>query len=204
MPRQWRWFYELFIQCWTRRVSFRFCVFHLPIFFILIISFSKYCFFIIDQLKTFDLGCFCVCHVDAVIWGSMSDQVVQAAGEDLTALKGELQSNQTKKWQAIAMLKHIFPSGKLSWEFKKHAIDFLLHITDGNNYQKSDSDHSDFASNMPSVFAALQVVSFMLCSYSSISTIISIMIVLKWISGCYNGHHVCTKFNTEKECFWCT
>ncbi|KAH9798922.1 Aberrant root formation protein 4 [Citrus sinensis] len=106
----------------------------------------------------------------SVIWGSMSDQVVQAAGEDLTALKGELQSNQTKKWQAIAMLKHIFPSRKLSWEFKKHAIDFLLHITDGNNYQKSDSDHSDFASNMPSVFAALQGV-IMVIMYAQSSTL---------------------------------
>lgn len=117
----------------------------------------------------------CISNVEqgaslSVIWGPISDQVVQAAGEDLTALKGELQSYQTKKWQAIAMLKHIFFSGKLSWEFKKHAIDFLLHITDGNNSQKSDSDHTDFASYMPSVFAALQGV-IMVIMYAQSSTL---------------------------------
>ncbi|KAJ4707817.1 Aberrant root formation protein 4 [Melia azedarach] len=94
----------------------------------------------------------------SVIWGHISDQVAQAAGEDLTAVKGELQSNQAKRWQAIGMLKHIFSSGKLPWEFKKHAIDFLLHITDGNISQKNNDDNSDLSSYMLSVFATLQAL----------------------------------------------
>ncbi|XP_031279613.1 aberrant root formation protein 4 isoform X1 [Pistacia vera] len=105
----------------------------------------------------------CISYVEqgaslSVIWGHVSDQVAQAAEEDLTAVKSELKSNQTKKWQAIGMLKHILSSGNLPYEFKEHAINFLLDITDENISQENDGDHNDFSSYMPSVFAALQAV----------------------------------------------
>ncbi|KAI9191751.1 hypothetical protein LWI28_012963 [Acer negundo] len=94
----------------------------------------------------------------SVIWGHIANEVAQAAEEDMTAVKGELKSNRTKRWEAIGMLKHILSSGSLPWEMKKHAIDFLLHITDGNLSQKYDGDHTDCSSYMPSLFAALQAV----------------------------------------------
>ncbi|KAJ0090255.1 hypothetical protein Patl1_12539 [Pistacia atlantica] len=115
----------------------------------------------------------CISYVEqgaslSVIWGHVSDQVAQAAEEDLTAVKSELKSNQTKKWQAIGMLKHILSSGNLPYEFKEHAINFLLDITDENISQENDGDHNDFSSYMPSVFAALQaVVMVIICSPSS-------------------------------------
>ncbi|KAL5853158.1 hypothetical protein ACOSQ3_008276 [Xanthoceras sorbifolium] len=94
----------------------------------------------------------------SVIWGHIADEAAQAAKEDMTAVKGELRSNQTKRWEAIGMLKHVLSSGSLPWEMKKHAITFLLHITDGNISQKYDGDHTDCSSYMPSLFSALQAV----------------------------------------------
>lgn len=152
-------------------------------------------------MKTFDLLYLSVFFIDAVIWGHISDQVAQAAGEDLTAVKGELQSNQAKRWQAIGMLKHIFSSGKLPWEFKKHAIDFLLHITDGNISQKNNDDNSDLSSYMLSVFATLQVVSVVCVCLCHIVHSLHCDSFKSKISGSYNGHHVYTKFSDEEERF---
>lgn len=92
-----------------------------------------------------------------MIWGNILDGVAQAANEDLTAVKNELRSNQTERWQAVGMLKHIYSFVNLPWELKKHAIDFLLCITDENISQKCD-EHIDFSSYMPSLFAALQAI----------------------------------------------
>ncbi|XP_044464381.1 aberrant root formation protein 4 isoform X2 [Mangifera indica] len=105
----------------------------------------------------------CISYVEqgaslSVIWGHASDLVAQAAEENLASVKNELKSNQTKKWQAIGMLKHILSSGNLPWDFKEHAINFLLDITDENISQENGGDHNDFSSYMPSVFAALQAV----------------------------------------------
>ncbi|KAM4122662.1 hypothetical protein ACB094_01G101500 [Castanea mollissima] len=93
----------------------------------------------------------------SVIWGNVLDGVAQAAKEDLTAVKDELRSNQTERWQAVGMLKHIYSFVNLPWELKRHAIDFLLCITDENISQKCD-EHIDFSSYMPSLFAALQAI----------------------------------------------
>ncbi|KAL6208353.1 hypothetical protein ACLB2K_019304 [Fragaria x ananassa] len=92
----------------------------------------------------------------SVIWGQASNEVAVAAHEDLTAVKNELQNNQTKRWQAFGMLKHILASVTLPWELKKHAIDFL-HSIRGGNISPCD-EHSDFSTDMPGLFAALQAI----------------------------------------------
>ncbi|XP_004290927.1 PREDICTED: aberrant root formation protein 4 isoform X2 [Fragaria vesca subsp. vesca] len=92
----------------------------------------------------------------SVIWGHASNEVATAAHEDLTAVKNELQNNQTKRWQAFGMLKHILASVTLPWELKKHAIDFL-HSIRGGNISPCD-EHSDFSADMPGLFAALQAI----------------------------------------------
>ncbi|ONI34543.1 hypothetical protein PRUPE_1G486500 [Prunus persica] len=92
----------------------------------------------------------------SVIWGHASDEVVRAAEEDLASVRDELKNNQTKRWQAVGMLKHILAPVTLPWELKKHAINFLLCVTDGNipHYD----EHDDFSSYMSSIFATLQAV----------------------------------------------
>ncbi|VVA23910.1 PREDICTED: aberrant [Prunus dulcis] len=92
----------------------------------------------------------------SVIWGHASDEVVRAAEEDLASVRDELKNNQTKRWQAVGMLKHILAPVTLPWELKKHAINFLLCVTDGNipHYD----EHDCFSSYMSSIFATLQAV----------------------------------------------
>ncbi|XP_021276162.1 aberrant root formation protein 4 isoform X2 [Herrania umbratica] len=102
----------------------------------------------------------------SVIWAQMCDEVAQVAKEDLSAVKGELQINQTKRWQAIGMLKHIFSSVDLPWEFKRHAVDFLLDITNGNISKKIDDEHDDCSLYMTSLFSALQAIT-MIIIYAS-------------------------------------
>ncbi|KAG2691420.1 hypothetical protein I3760_08G008100 [Carya illinoinensis] len=94
----------------------------------------------------------------SVIWGHISDEVAQAAEEDLTTVKDELRSNQLRRWQTVGMLKHIYSFVSLPSDLKKHAIDFLLCITDGNVSQNLDDEYIDFALYMPSLFAALQAI----------------------------------------------
>ncbi|XP_059461352.1 aberrant root formation protein 4 isoform X2 [Corylus avellana] len=94
----------------------------------------------------------------SVVWGHISDEVAQAAEEDLTAVKDELRSNQMRRWQTVGMLKHIYSFVNLPWDLKKHAIDLLLCITDGNISQKCDDEHTDLSSHIPSLFAALQAI----------------------------------------------
>ncbi|KAE8056316.1 hypothetical protein FH972_013099 [Carpinus fangiana] len=94
----------------------------------------------------------------SVIWGHISDEVAQAAEEDLTAVKDELRSNQMRRWQTVGMLKHIYSFVNLPWDLKKHAINLLLCITDGNISQKCDDEHTDLSSHIPSLFAALQAI----------------------------------------------
>lgn len=92
-----------------------------------------------------------------MIWGHASDDVVGAAEEDLNSIKDELKDNQTERWQAVGMLKHILAPATLPWELKRHAINFLICITDGNI--SHCDEHNDFSSYMTTLFAALQVAS---------------------------------------------
>lgn len=88
----------------------------------------------------------------------MSNEVAHIAEEDLTAVKNEIRCNQTRRWQAIGMLRHVFCSATLPWRLKKHAIDFLLCITEGDISQECESETLDFSSFVTSHFAALQVL----------------------------------------------
>ncbi|XP_017428261.1 aberrant root formation protein 4 isoform X2 [Vigna angularis] len=94
----------------------------------------------------------------SVIWGLVSEEVAYTAKENLTAIKDELCNNQTKRWQAIGTLKQVLSFVNLPWELKKHAIDFLLCITDGRISRNCNEEHSEWSSYMPSLFSALQAV----------------------------------------------
>ncbi|KAM0974017.1 hypothetical protein ACFX2C_017255 [Malus domestica] len=100
----------------------------------------------------------------SVIWGHASDDVAGAAEEDLNSVKDELKDNQTKRWLAVGMLKHILAPATLPWELKRHAINFLICITDGNI--SHCDEHNDFSSYTTSLFAALQAVQ-MIIMYAS-------------------------------------
>ncbi|XVF48307.1 hypothetical protein PTKIN_Ptkin03bG0179700 [Pterospermum kingtungense] len=97
----------------------------------------------------------------SVIWAQMYNEVAQAAKEDLGVVKTELQNNQIKRWQAIGMLKHIFSSVDLPWEFKRHAVDFLLYITSGDISNKLE-EHNDCSPCMTSLFSALKAVTLII------------------------------------------
>ncbi|ESW33150.1 hypothetical protein PHAVU_001G047200 [Phaseolus vulgaris] len=92
-----------------------------------------------------------------VIWGLFSEEVAYTK-ENLTAIKDELCNNQTKRWQAIGILKQVLTFVNLPWELKKHAIDFLLCITDGSVSRNCNEEHSEWSSYMPSLFSALQAI----------------------------------------------
>ncbi|KAM3270188.1 aberrant root formation protein 4 isoform X1 [Capsicum chacoense] len=94
----------------------------------------------------------------AVIWGYKSNETSVAANADFEAVKNELQKNQTKRWQAIGMLKHVFSSVDLSWELKEHALDFLLCIMDGCVHQEIQSDNIDHSTYMPILYTTLQAI----------------------------------------------
>ncbi|OMO61612.1 YAP-binding/Alf4/Glomulin [Corchorus capsularis] len=102
----------------------------------------------------------------SVIWAQIYEEVAQAAKQDLIAVKGELQNNQTKRWQAIGMLKNIFSSIHLPWDFKRQAVDFLLSITNGNVSEKLNIEHNDCSLYMTSLFSALQGIT-MIIMYTS-------------------------------------
>lgn len=80
-----------------------------------------------------------------------------AADTDFEAVKNELQKNQTKRWQAIGMLKYVFSSVDLSWELKVHALDFLLCIMDGCMHQEIQNDTMDYSTYVPTLYTSLQV-----------------------------------------------
>ncbi|KAM1224934.1 hypothetical protein ACFX1X_044194 [Malus domestica] len=104
----------------------------------------------------------------SVIWGHASDDVVWAAEKDLTSVKDELKNNQTERWQAVGMLKHILAPASLPWELKRYTINFLICITDGNISHYDE--HKDFSSFMTSLLAALQAVQ-MVIIYASDTTL---------------------------------
>ncbi|CAN0888143.1 Aberrant root formation protein 4 [Linum grandiflorum] len=94
----------------------------------------------------------------SVIWGHISDNIAQEAGENMSAVKDELQHNQVKRWEAISMLKHILSSVNLPVDMKRHTIDFLLCITDGSVILNSHDGVSDCITYMPGLFATSQVL----------------------------------------------
>ncbi|KAL6012058.1 hypothetical protein ACLOJK_002533, partial [Asimina triloba] len=94
----------------------------------------------------------------AVIWASISDDIGKVAGEDLANVKSILHCDQNKRWQAVGMLRHVLSSIDQSWEFKSHAIDFLLSILDGNISEECNENPVDCISDITNLFTALQAV----------------------------------------------
>lgn len=89
------------------------------------------------------MDCFCyVKHgaVLSVIWGHISDEVTQAAGQDVSVLQNELKTSQSRRWSAVGMMKYIFSLGELPWVLKKHAVDFLLVITENSDQVEMNED----------------------------------------------------------------
>ncbi|XP_076944636.1 aberrant root formation protein 4-like [Bidens hawaiensis] len=92
-----------------------------------------------------------------VLWGDLSNEVGDAKKQDLKAVKDELSKNQTKRWKAVGMLKHIFASTKLPWELKRHAIDFLFSVMEGVDLPKDHDEPLDSV-YIPSLYASLQAI----------------------------------------------
>ncbi|KAJ0821048.1 putative YAP-binding/ALF4/Glomulin [Helianthus annuus] len=93
-----------------------------------------------------------------VLWGDLSTEVGDATKQDLKAVKDELSKYQSKRWEAVGMLKHIFTSTKLPWELKKHAIDFLFCIMESVDLQKDHDASLDYSVYTPSLYASLQAI----------------------------------------------
>ncbi|KAJ8751789.1 hypothetical protein K2173_025975 [Erythroxylum novogranatense] len=107
-------------------------------------------------------NCFCYIKHGAslsVVWGHISDEVAQAARENISSVKYELQTNQTARWGAVRMLNHIISSYKLPWELMTHTIDFLLSIADKNATKTCNDENTDCSIYMPSLCDALQAIS---------------------------------------------
>eukprot|EP00257_Ricinus_communis_P003412 XP_002515461.2 aberrant root formation protein 4 [Ricinus communis] len=96
----------------------------------------------------------------SVIWGHIDEDVSQAARENMSAVKAELQNKQTNRWQAVGMLKHILASTTMPWELKKHAINFLLCITTGSGTQSDE--RTDCSIYLPSLCATLQAITMVI------------------------------------------
>lgn len=109
-----------------------------------------------------------------MLWGSLSGEVEKAAGEHVVTVIDELRSNQTKRWQAICMVKYVLLSSDYPWKIKAHVIEFLLSIFDGTTNGECCDDCLDRSFLIPSIFAALQVVAFVF-----IIIIITIIIIVR-------------------------
>ncbi|CAI0415267.1 unnamed protein product, partial [Linum tenue] len=96
----------------------------------------------------------------SVIWGDISNEIAEQAGENMSALKDKLQHNQVQRWEAIGMLKHIFSSVILPWDIKRHTVEFLLGITNGSFTPNCHNDEpiTDCSIYMPSLFATAQAI----------------------------------------------
>ncbi|KAL7145726.1 hypothetical protein ABFS83_07G106300 [Erythranthe nasuta] len=101
----------------------------------------------------------------AVIWGYKATEVAIAAKADLTTVIVELQGNCTRRWEALAMLKHIFSDTNLSFELKEHGIKFLLCIMDGIT-SHSYSDRVDYSVYFATLYTGLQAIE-MVIMYAS-------------------------------------
>ncbi|GAU29688.1 hypothetical protein TSUD_264240 [Trifolium subterraneum] len=109
----------------------------------------------------------CLSHVKhgaalSVVWGHVSEEVAHAAKEDIIAVKDELRKYQIKRWHAVGTLKHALSFASLPWELKKHTINFLLCITDGDICGNCNDEHSKWPSYLPNIFSALQAVTMVI------------------------------------------
>lgn len=129
----------------------------------------------------------------------MFNEIAVATGADLAAVKEELQSNQTKRWEAVGMLKHIFSCVNLPWQLKKNAINFLLCIMEVNASHTCHDEHIDYY--IPSLYSSLQVVSCHLSNCLYFNSCLRSLTVETNCPGCANGHYVCCRCSGAEECF---
>ncbi|KAG7550256.1 YAP-binding/ALF4/Glomulin [Arabidopsis thaliana x Arabidopsis arenosa] len=97
-----------------------------------------------------------------LIWANISHEVAEAANAALGSDVDELQSNPVKRWQAYGMLKYILSSVDLLWEFRRHAIEFLLDITKGVTSSQCNDEQIDCSHYTPGIYAALQAVTLVI------------------------------------------
>ncbi|XP_019058240.1 PREDICTED: aberrant root formation protein 4 isoform X2 [Tarenaya hassleriana] len=98
----------------------------------------------------------------SVIWAKISNNVAQAPHSDLSDVMNELQNNQVKRWQTYGMLKYVISSGYLLWEFRTHAIEFLLDITKEVTPSHGNDEQFDCSQYTPSIYTALQAVTLVI------------------------------------------
>ncbi|KAL9809986.1 Aberrant root formation protein 4 [Arabidopsis thaliana] len=96
------------------------------------------------------------------ICAKISHEVAEAAIAVLGSVVDELQNNPVKRWQAYGMLKYILSSGDLVWEFKRHAIEFLLDITKGVTSSQCNDEQIDCSDYTPGIYATLQAVTLLI------------------------------------------
>ncbi|KAL5710521.1 hypothetical protein ACHQM5_021071 [Ranunculus cassubicifolius] len=94
----------------------------------------------------------------AVVWGDISDKVVNSAHEDMAVVKDNLRSSQSKRWQTLGMLKHVLSSIDLPWKLREHALDFFLSLMEGNLSPMRSNECANFVFDMPSLYSAEQVI----------------------------------------------
>ncbi|CAH8270741.1 unnamed protein product [Arabidopsis lyrata] len=97
-----------------------------------------------------------------LIWAKISHEVAEAANAALGSDVDELQSNPVKRWQVYGMLKYILSSVDLLWEFKRHAIEFLLDITEGVTSSHCNDEQIDCSHYTPGIYATLQAVTLVI------------------------------------------
>ncbi|KAK9699904.1 hypothetical protein RND81_08G203200 [Saponaria officinalis] len=97
----------------------------------------------------------------SVIWGHISDEVSQAARQDVHILKDELRSTQSSRWSAVGLIKCVFNLGNLPWNLKKHALEFLLGITENIDQQETSED-TKCSLHTLSVTSTLQAITLLI------------------------------------------
>lgn len=95
----------------------------------------------------------------SVIWGLISDEATEAAGQQLDAAFNGIRHDFSRRWQALDMLKSILSSIHYPCEIKSHSIELILHIMDGSDAKESNNQSVDFSTFTPSIFAVLKVQS---------------------------------------------
>ncbi|KAK8970495.1 Aberrant root formation protein 4 [Platanthera guangdongensis] len=92
-----------------------------------------------------------------VMWCHISDEVVNATGEQLDVVLSKIREARFRRWQAIGMFKLTLSSIDYPWNIKSHGIDLLVSMFDGIIYEEDDSG-DDFSSFLPNLFSSLMAI----------------------------------------------
>uniref|UniRef100_A0A1D1XG73 Aberrant root formation protein 4 n=1 Tax=Anthurium amnicola TaxID=1678845 RepID=A0A1D1XG73_9ARAE len=149
----------------------------------------------------------------AVLWGSLSDEVAKAAGEQLETVVDELRRDRTKRWQAVGMLKYVFWSTKYPWKIQAQSIEFLSSIMDGIIREEYGDDCTGKSFLIPRIFTALQALEKVIMfapdatlrqeAFSALRHILSALNLYKFIlmresTGKIGQTRVLTEMNLQK------